>query len=224
MKKICYIFICLLFLLNPAYCATTTIEDYTPKQLKDLLMKIHIQKGAIVSNVTDYSMTVTEKGSFWANVFYGSNFNSYTQVRTVYNFAQDNDNTILNANVALVVNAGSAFENTVPQKDATAQLILDNLKKAIKGYYSYGFWGKKKKNYVLVQAVAPFNQDLQLGDKIVKIGDESLKGMSKSYIMNKFKVYDANTELTILLIRNQQEKEVVLKSRFIDPIYTKEKL
>lgn len=222
MKKILCLFAILLFLMQPVFSASVIIENYTPEELKATLMKFYIKNGANIKNANDYQLVIDEKGNFWSNFLLGTNFNGYVTLRTTYNFIKDNNNTLTNINMGQIVNPNSAFENAVPIPDKKLIPIADGLKRLLNGYYGFGFNYKKKGKYLKVLNSSPSEYGLITGDKIYKINNKLIKDISKKDLPNQFKIYDDNTEYTFYFIRNKQEKEITLKSRFIPATIEKE--
>lgn len=221
MKKIFIILGLLFCFIQPVFSASTIIKNYTPEELKTTLMKVYIKNGANIKNANEYQLIADEKGSFLTNAFMGTSFNRYVTIRTTYNFVKDGYNTIMNVNMEQVVNPNSAFENAMPFNDKMLQPIVDLIEKALNGYYGYGFNYKKKGKYLIILAVDKNTPDLNINDKIYKINNTLVKKMSKSQIKNKLNANDDDSEITFNLLRNKQEKEVKLKSRFIEPTITK---
>lgn len=223
MKKILLLIGMFMFLIQPAFCASVVIENYTPEELKPVLMKYFITHNATIVNATDYSLTAQEYGNSLTNVLYGSRFNPNVLIKISLNFVKDKNNTILSADMERVLNKGSAFESFIPFPDTTSQSFLNGMKRMINGYYGYGFDAKKKGKYYTIINVNADTADLRAGDKIYEIGNEAVKGMSKDYLEKKLKVSDDKTVLNVKFLRNKQEKEALLKSRFIKPVILKEK-
>lgn len=221
MKKILCLLGLLLALIQPCFSASTIIENYTPEELKNTLMKLYVKQGANIKIANDYQLVVEGKGSFWEDVFFGSKFNSYVTVRTTYNFAKDGNNTIVNVNAARITNPNSAYEYATPLSDTILQPELLNMQKAFNGYYGYGFTWKKKKGYVVVMSKIS-DVDLSFGDKIYKINGSPVKKWSKAMISQALDVSGEGKELKLNLLHYEQEKEVILKSRFIEPQFIKE--
>lgn len=228
MKKLLCILGLLIFLVSPGLAATVEIENYTAPELKQSLLKYFVKSGMRIDNVTEYSLTTKQNNAlFWQDVFYGTNFNPYIELRTFYNFVQDGTNTIINANVMIVSNPNSGFEVARPVGDIKAQLILDNLKRLIQGYYGYGFEYKKKRKYLLVQNVLPTcnkYSELRYGDKIIEINEMPIKHLAKGQVVSELYVNEKGKELNLKVKRDKETKEITLKSYFIEPIVKKEKI
>lgn len=223
MKKFLCLVGLLLALIQPCFSASTIIENYTPEELKSTLVKLYVKEGANIKNTNDYQLVVDKKGSFWEDVFFGSNFNSYITIRITYNFAKDGNNTIVNVNAARITNPNSAYEYATPLSDAILQPELTNIQKALNGYIGYGFTWKKQKGYIIVMDKSA-DIELSFGDKIYKINDSPVKKLSKSTITQVLTSSKEGQELKLNLLHYEQDKEVILKSRFIEPTITKENL
>ena len=225
MKNFLIILLLILGLASPVFSASVVIENYTPEELKATLMKFYIQKGLNISNANEYSITVRENGSSLQNFFGGSQFNPYVLVQTTYNFAKDKNNTILNANMGIIRNANSAYEVMSPIADAKMQTLLEVWKQALNGYYGYGFAHKITRKYIIVGFSEHVkNAQLQIGDKIYMINNKTVKGMPKALVYQELKADDAQTYLKINLLRNKQDIELNLQSKFIEPWIPKEEL
>lgn len=228
MKKVLCVLGLLIFIFSPALAATVEIENYTAPELKQSLLKYFVKSGMRVDNVTEYSLTTKQNNAlFWQDVFFGTNFNPYIELRTFYNFVQDGKNTIINANVMIVSNPNSGFEVARPVGDVKAQFILDNLKRLVQGFYGYGFGYKKKRKYLLVQNVLPTCSkygELHYGDKITEINEIPIKYLAKGQVVSELYVNEKDKELNIKVKRDKEIKNITLKSYFIEPIVKKEKI
>ena len=70
--------------------------------------------------------------------FTGSN----PEIRYMFSAIQDNKNVVLSLGMKSTYNAGSAYNQNVYAYQFQEKEILNVLKKAINGYYFYGFEGK----------------------------------------------------------------------------------
>lgn len=229
MKKLLGLIFAIILSVNTALAASMTVENFTAPQLKQALMKFFIKQGAQISDVTDYSMTAKISNvGFLYGFFYGSRFNSYPELRTNMSFVQDGKNTIVSANTMIVTNPNSSFETATPMGEYHVMQFLDGLNRAINGWYGYSFQYQKKKDHLRVTGVDPKSGDakkLFVGDKIYKINDNSVKGMSKAAVENKFKPQTAKVQLKLNVLSNDGEyKDVVVESNYYKPMVTKESL
>lgn len=225
MKKFLCLVGLLLALIQPCFCASVVIENYTPEEFKKALTKIFIKGGADITNVSDYSITVIEKGSFLQNVFGGSQMNSYVANKEVFNFTKDNNNVIVNANFYQITNPGSAFEIATPMNERIVMQNLELLKKGLNGFYGYGFDYNKIVRCIVINQVHPNTYNLKKGDKIIEINGKPVSQLTNEQIKEEFKCNDDKTTVRIKLkLPKKQTEERILESRFIEPIITKENL
>lgn len=224
MKKFLLSLLFLFFVNQSVFGASTIIENYTPDEVKNTLMKIYIKNGANIKSYNDYQIVIDEKGSFWTNVFLGTSLNPCVTLRTTYNFIKEGENTVINLNMANVVNPNNAFESTIPLKEDKIQEIVNDLQKAFNGFYGYGFTYNKKHKYLDVIKVSNKQEVLKYGDKIYKINNQDVKNLSKKAVQNELKTTQADKELNLYILRNKESFNAVTKSRFIEPTITKESL
>lgn len=230
MKKFFGFLLAVVLSVNTALAASMTVENYTAPQLKQALMKFFIKQGAQISDVTDYSMTAKIKNvGFLYGFFYGSRFNSYPELRTTLSFVQDGKNTIVSANSMMVTNPNSSFETATPMGEYSVMQFLEGLNKAINGWYGYSFQYKKKKDHIRITGIDPQSPDarkLFVGNKIYKINDNYVKGMSKADIDYKFSPKAAKVQMKLSVMTDEKDtyKDVVIESKFYKPMVTKESL
>lgn len=223
MKKILFCLLCLLF-SQSAFPATALIENYTPEEFKNAIIKMSIRKGAEIKNATGYAVVTDIRGSFWSDLFFGSLFNPYTQLRLTYNFTGEGKNTIANVTAALITNPGSAYERPYPLDEKRNANIAGYVQKAFNGYYGYGFQYKKHKTYAEVKEIDVNNKELLYEDKIISVNGKNIKNYSKKELQNVLECYQKDNEIKITIERNKEIKELSLKSYHIPPTITKEKL
>lgn len=225
MKKILCLLGVLICFIQPVFSASVIIENYTPEEFKSALTKIFVKGGADITNITDYSLTAIEKGSFLQNAFGGSRMNSYVINKEVFNFAKDNNNVIVNANFYQITNPGSAFEISTPLNDKIVMQNLELLKIGLNGYYGYGIGYKKIVKCIVINYVHPNTFGLNVGDKIIEINGKPVSKLTEEQIKEQFKCYNEGATVKIRLkLPNKQTEERVLESRFIEPVITKEEL
>ena len=223
MKKF-IILVILLLLSAPAFSATALIENYTPEELKNALVKIAVRRGAEIKNANEYSLVTDMRGSFWSDVFFGSGFNPYTQIRITYGFVGDGKNTIMNVNCALITNPGSAFERPYPLEEKRNTEIAQYLQNAFNGYYGFGIVYKKHRNYAEIRDFEINNIDLHTGDKILAVNGRKIKDFSKKELKKQFEAFQKGEILKLEINSNNDKKELVVKSYFIPPVVVKDKL
>lgn len=226
MKKVlCLSFLFVFLFVNNVLAASIEIQNSSSNAVKDSLMKFFIKEGAVVEKVTEYSLTTkTRQTSFLYAFLFGSSFNSFPEIRSHYNFVQNGKNTILAVNIETVTNPNSAYEHSIPLSDNQAQKSLMQLKKAIEGFYGYGVDFKKKRKYLKITMVSPNGSavgKLKLGDRIYKINNEPIKGMSKADCFSKFSTNKKDENL-VLIVGKENPQEVILKSKFFKPLIIKE--
>lgn len=166
MKKL--IILCLLFIFSASVnAASITIKNVETQKLINAIKKEYVKKGAIIEQANDYSLTIKEpKPSFFISLVYGNIF-----LKTVYNFAQDDKDTIVNTNFFIVENDGNALSRTTPLPETDAQLVLNQIKRKIDGYYTYGFDYEKNIKTLTVLSISNDDIDLVTNDKIRKINN-----------------------------------------------------
>lgn len=219
-KFLLLLFIFIFCLVPPALCASIVIDNYTPEELKTVLMKKAVTEGGSIKNSSDYQLVIETKGSFWQDIFYSSNFNGYTVTRTTYNFIKDDKNTILNMDISIIRNPNSAYEAATPADESTLLTILDLMKKALNGYYGYGIYHIQHWRCLEIKESA--NPDIQPGDRIYKIGNESVINLMPKDIKRLLAVDKDKSTQTFFIKRGKEKFEIEVKSRFIEPTLKKE--
>lgn len=222
MKKILLGLIILFITNNYGFCASALIKNYTPEELKNTLVKVYVKQGANIKSSSDYQIIVDEKGGFWTNVFYGSNFNSFATMRSTYNFVKDNKDTLMNLNMAILTNPNSAFENATPVNNEKTEAVIENLQKALNGYYGYGFKYKPHKNFLQLIYI-PFDSDIKYSDRIYALNDKPIKNMTQAEIKAQLTAYQENQEIKLDLINKEtkEKRTIIIKSKFIEPTIKK---
>ena len=226
MKKIfCLALLCLFLSVNSVLAASVEIYNKSAKDAKSMLVKYLIKQNLRIDNVTDYSMrTVTNENSFMTNLFYGSQYNSQTETRTFYNFVDTGKNCIISANAQIITNPNSGFESATRVHESSIQNQLDFFKKAIEGYYGYGFDVKEHiRNYEItnLEPNTEAMEKLNFGNRIYKINGKPVTelgyGNSKYYL-----TANGIGEKIILTIKTgkKQYKDVEITSIFIKPFIT----
>ncbi len=196
------------------------IENSTQKDVLSRIMKYLIKQGSTLENVSDYSFTAYNVNmSLLLKFFTGSN----PEIRYMFSAIQDNKDVVLSLGMKSTYNAGSAYNQNVYAYQFQEKEILTVLKKAINGYYSYGFEGKKTRKGYKITAVYydahNVNHGLSVGDVITDINKQPVKGMSKADAALKLSPLKKNEKITVR-VKNSATKitrDIELKSFYIKP-------
>ena len=220
MKKIIILFLLFVFAL-PVNAASVIIENVKCSEVIEAIKKKYIKTGAAIDNVTDYSVTVIERGNYpLARLMYSLPVSKQIELKSVYSFVQDNKDVIINANLLLIQNPSSAFALDKPLRDEETQFILNNLKRELTGYYGYGFDYEMNIKTITITDVFK-NNGLKKDDKIKKINNKSISGLRYDDV-NKLLYPDEIKAVTLLIKPKKQDvKEITLDAYYIAPLIQK---
>ncbi len=204
---------------NQCFAASTVIKNYTVSELKNTLVRFFIQNGGTIKESTDYTLVVRKQGSFLSTLLLGRGYSNYAEEQIEFNFVQDEQNVIMTTRANYVVDAGSVYERFIPLNANNEELLISNFDKALNGYYAYGYSWQKRRKYM--EVTKSDNENLKIGDKVIEINEKTVSEMSKDEIDRKVRVSEIGKELKIKYIRNNEEKETIIKSKFIPALIKK---
>ncbi len=200
--------------------SSIVIENSQQKDVLSRIMKYLVKQGSTLENVSDYSFTAYNVNtSLLVKFFAGSN----PEIRFMFSAVQDNKDVVLSLGMKSTYHAGSAYNQNVYAYQFQEKEILDVLKKALKGYYTYGFDGKKTRKGYKITAVYydenKVNENLSVGDVITEINKHPVKGMSKTDVKIKLTPLKNNNHITVNLkdCETKTNKEIKLKSFYVKP-------
>ncbi len=220
MKKLFIALLLIVMNVSAAFAnSSIIIENSNQKDVLNRLMKLLIKQGSTLENISDYSFTAynVDTNFFWY-LWYGS----HTETRFMFSAIQDNKNVILSLGMKNTTRAGNATSDSFYSYKFQEQAMLQIIKKALKGYYSYGFEGQKTRKGIKITKLYYENTDtlqkLDFYDIITKINNQPVKGMSEQDIDIKLTPTKSNQSINITTVnKNKEQKNITLYSTFIKP-------
>lgn len=221
MKKILILLVA--FIISTTACfanSSVVIKNSNQKDVLTRIMKSLIKQGSTIENVSDYSFTAFNVDTgFLTHMIYGSN----QELRYTFSAIQDRHNVILSVNVKSTIYAGSAANQNIYCYKSQETMLLKAFKKAIEGYYTYGFEAKKiRKGLKIVHIYTEHKEaydKLSKNDIIICINGQSVKEMSAPEALAKLPVYEPEQKICLKVLNKitQEEREINLKSIYIKP-------
>jgi len=218
------------------------IENYNEKDVTNALIKLFIKKGAYIENKTDVSFSALIGYKHFILSFPFLNLQRYAPWMIEYNSPtcrfyfsaiQDNKNTLLSLTMDMKTSSsgysyfitGRSYPETMYVDPRDEAAVLNEMKNALKGYYSYGFYPQKEKGKLLVKEVNynldAYKNGIYANNVITKINDKNVKKLSYLQIRNELIPINDKQEIKITFKENKNkkaaEKEVILKSMFVKP-------
>jgi len=230
MKKILIILGVFALMNCSAFCMSVTIKNYTVPELKNTLTKYFISNGGRIENVSDYSMDVrTYNNEFLFNFLYGSSMNTHPEIKTIYNFVKDGKNVLLSASSSIITNTSSSYRISTPLSDSKSNKALDQLQKALNGYYGFGFAYQEHLKYLQILWVIPMTNAekyLDTRTRIYEINDIPVMKLTCYDLARILHASDSSKIIKLGITKNKKRKEletIELKSEFIEPTIEKQK-
>lgn len=226
MKKLLLLVAVAGMLVQPCFAtATLEIQNYSAKDLKDLLVRYYIKQGLGVNVVNDYSIVATKVytgalGVAMASGVYGSKVNMHPELRYNYKFVQNGKNVLLQLTMMQVNDAGTAFQKVTYFKPTEEINTLNSINTLISGYYTFGFSAIKQKDYYKIANVDKnIAKDLENNYLLVEIdgkpaSEVSLTDFSKIFGVSQLK----SIKCKIKADKKAQPYEIVLNNKFIKPM------
>lgn len=222
----------LLFVFTNTCTANTPvvvdIENVDKKAIAEFIVNDMVKQGFNIMNTNEYQVSFRrDVTNFWAQVLYGSQFNSTPELRTYFNLSQSGVNTRITADIKVVTNPNSGFENYTVVTNNKWQEYLDGIKKYFNGYSSYGFTCSEKKQddcFKITEIVpgGPADKaELKVGDMISKLNGATVEDLNKKKIDKIFIAGNVGQELRVTTKGPLKETVHVLTKALIPPAYKK---
>ena len=221
MKKILVLIFTFVLSASMAFAnSSIVIENSNQKNILQRIMKNLVKQGSTLENVSDYSFTAYNVDT---SLLFKVLFGSHPETRYMITAIQDGKNVILSLGMKSTINTGGALQENIYSYQYQETELLIAIKKALLGYYSYGFEGKKTRQGYKITSVcydkSKVYEKLSVGDLIISIDKQPVKGMSKSDLSYRLSPVK-NNEIVKLTVRDAETKivkDIEIKSYFVKP-------
>ena len=206
----------------------TELYNVDKKAVGDYLMSDMVSRGYNILG-TQESQVAFRKDvtNFWAQVLLGSRFNGTPELRAYFNMVPMSGGVLVTADVRIVTNPNSGFENYTVITNKEWQQYLDTMKQYFNGYIGYGFsyaTGKKDDCLQVVSVVpgGPIDRaGIRIGDLISKVHGVSVSDVSMKKINEIIVSGGIGTTIQLVVRSPIKDRAVIVAKENFPPKYSK---